>query len=156
MGQRFDRTGTKGTEMNQTKSGASSGRGGYRKGAGRKPGSANKKTRAIADKAAETGQTPLEVMIDAMRAFVSEAASATGEVRLKLLAAASSIAKDAAPYMHPRLQAIEHSAGTGSVEEGVAEALRAFFADLHGGAGRIKHVRLDAHGPATAKAAPQA
>ena len=41
--------------------------GGARKGAGRKAGSATKRTREIADKAAENGITPLEFMLDVMR-----------------------------------------------------------------------------------------
>jgi len=99
-------------EMNQT---ISNGRGGARKGAGRKPGSATKKTREIADKAAAEGTTPLEIMLRTMRAFADEADGAKDdrETQLKLLVAASGIAKDAAPYIHPRLQAIEHSSNDG-------------------------------------------
>lgn len=98
--------------MNQTKS---NGRGGQRKGAGRKPGSATKKTREIADKAAAEGTTPLEIMLRTMKAFADEAeANKTHrETHLKLMVAASGVAKDAAPYVHPRLQAIEHSGRNG-------------------------------------------
>jgi hypothetical protein len=73
--------------------------GGRRPGAGRKPGSATKKTREIAERAAADGITPLEVMIQAMRSHYEA----------NRLDEAASIAKDAAPYMHPRLQAIQHS-----------------------------------------------
>lgn len=52
-------------ENNQTKSK----RGGARKNAGRKAGAATKRTREIADKAAEEGLTPLEVMLQTMRAW---------------------------------------------------------------------------------------
>ncbi|MDS1142402.1 hypothetical protein RE432_18365 [Pusillimonas sp. SM2304] len=86
-------------EKNQT----NSRRGGARPGAGRKPGSATKKTREIADKAAKDGITPLEVMLEAMISFRD-----AGE-----LDRAASIAKDAAPYVHPRLAAIEHSGKDG-------------------------------------------
>jgi hypothetical protein len=41
--------------------------GGKRPGAGRKPGSANRKTREIADAAAEAGITPLEWMLSVIR-----------------------------------------------------------------------------------------
>ena len=41
--------------------------GGVRKGAGRKKGSANKRTKDIADKAIEEGVTPLEVLLQIMR-----------------------------------------------------------------------------------------
>lgn len=104
------------SENNQTNSKA---RGGARKGAGRKEGSATKKTREIADKAAEEGITPLQVMLKAMIALYDKAEALaddeTGKLdgkdvsRLGLLVAASNVAKDAAPYIHPRLAAIEHS-----------------------------------------------
>ena len=68
-------------------------RGGKRSGAGRKAGSANRKTREIADQAAAEGITPLEVMLTSMRKLYAA----------EELTAACSIAKDAAPYMHPRL-----------------------------------------------------
>lgn len=100
--------------------------GGARPGAGRKPGSVTQKTRDIAAAAAADGITPLEVMIRAMREHVeladmlrtqaveAEAAVLTGDadadlpmkLRRAALAAigdASTVAKDAAPYMHPRL-----------------------------------------------------
>jgi hypothetical protein len=78
-------------------------RGGARPGAGRKQGSATKKTREIADKAAASGITPLEVMLEAMNAF-----RVAGD-----LEKAASFAKDAAPYMHPRLAAVEHTGEDG-------------------------------------------
>jgi hypothetical protein len=102
-------------ENNQTKS---NGRGGARPGAGRKAGTANKKTREIANRAAAEGLTPLEVMLKAMRRLVEKAEQVEGVQQgegekivspLELLVEAASVAKDAAPYMHPRLAAIEHS-----------------------------------------------
>ena len=68
-------------------------RGGRREGAGRKPGSASVRTREIADKAAAEGVTPLEVMLKAM--WLHADAGRWDQ--------AAMIAKDAAPYMHPRL-----------------------------------------------------
>lgn len=107
-------------EKNQRDSKKSNGvRGGARKGAGRKPGSATKKTRQIADDLTENGITPLEVMIKAMTVFAdhAKAMQADTETSLKLLASAAGIAKDAAPYVHPRLAAIEHSgAGGGPIK----------------------------------------
>ena len=44
-------------------------RGGKRVGAGRKQGSLTTRTRKVAEKAAATGQTPLEVMLENMRHF---------------------------------------------------------------------------------------
>ncbi|MET3481558.1 hypothetical protein [Methylobacterium sp. 1973] len=72
--------------------------GGKRTGAGRKPGSTTQKTREIADKAINEGMSPLEVMLTAMRKHAE-----MGEWK-----DAASFAKDAAPYVHPRLAAIEH------------------------------------------------
>lgn len=81
--------------------------------AGRRPGSTNLKTREIADCAARAGRTPLEVMLENMRWFEQRAAAAseTGDVdgEARHRAAAVAVAKDAAPYIHPRLSAIEHS-----------------------------------------------
>ncbi len=71
-------------------------RGGKRENAGRKVGSATKRTRDIADKAAEAGKSPLEIMLKA--AETHYVAGRYDE--------AAAIAKDAAPYCHPRLAAI--------------------------------------------------
>lgn len=67
--------------------------GGYRKGAGRKPGSKTTKRAEEAIKAAEEGITPLAYMLSVLR---NEAE--TPERR-------SWAADKAAPYMHPRLNA---------------------------------------------------
>jgi hypothetical protein len=77
--------------------------GGHRKNAGRKEGSATKRTREIADRAISDGVTPLDVMLLVMREEW-----ARGETTNALDAA-----KAAAPYIHPRLQAIEHTAQNG-------------------------------------------
>lgn len=73
-------------------------RGGKRPGSGRKKGAATKKTRAIADRAAAEGVTPLEVMLAAMRAHY----------QAERLDEAAKIAREAAPYIHPRLSAVSH------------------------------------------------
>jgi hypothetical protein len=67
-------------------------RGGKREGAGRRKGSANKKTQDIANAAAQAGITPLEYMLDILRKEES-----TSEQK-------AWAAEKAAPYMHPRLQ----------------------------------------------------
>lgn len=130
------------SENNQTNSKNSNGRGGARKNAGRKAGAATKKTREIADKAAADGLTPLEVMLRTMRALVAQydAAAAKAEtpeeaaaVPLDLMIDAAAIAKDAAPYIHPRLQAIEHS---GKV---TMRTLAEELAELNGGDGAHGH-----------------
>jgi hypothetical protein len=70
-------------------------RGGKRAGAGRKPGSATKKTRAIADAVARSGLMPLDYMLEVMRDTSAD------EKRR------DDLAKAAAPYVHPRLSAVE-------------------------------------------------
>lgn len=77
-------------------------RGGYRPGAGRKRGSQSQKTKArlaVVERLSGDAPTPLEVMLAAM-----ENALDRGD-----MAAAAAFAKDAAPYMHPRLQAVMHA-----------------------------------------------
>lgn len=85
-------------------------KGGRRQGAGRPKGVANKTSREIARRAAEEGITPLEVMVRAMRARWASALAPDGSVvDAKAAAEAAALAKDAAPYMHPRLGSIEHT-----------------------------------------------
>jgi hypothetical protein len=71
--------------------------GGARPGGGRPRGSATKKSKEYREKAALTGVTPLEVMIEAMRFYQAQGNRDR----------ASAIAKDAAPYMHPRLNSTD-------------------------------------------------
>jgi len=86
------------------------GRGGSRQGAGRKKGSATKKTREIADRAAEEGITPLEVMLEIMRRSTDHE---DPKIQIAREAMVFEAAKAAAPYMHPRLAAVEHSGKDG-------------------------------------------
>jgi hypothetical protein len=71
--------------------------GGRRKGAGRKKGSLSTRTQAIAAAASAGGVTPLEYMLSILRDETAEKAE-----RFQA-------AKECAPYIHPRLAAIEHS-----------------------------------------------
>lgn len=71
--------------------------GGKRPGAGRKPGSLTKRTQEILAAAANDGVTPLEFMLQVLRD-----PGKTFEDRFKA-------AVNAAPYMHPKLQSVEHS-----------------------------------------------
>jgi hypothetical protein len=73
--------------------------GGKRAGSGRKRGSLAKKTTEVAQRAAEEGITPLEVMLKAM----------TAHYNARRYDEAAAVAKDAAPYMHPRLSAMQVS-----------------------------------------------
>lgn len=72
-------------------------KGGYRPGAGRKPGAAAVKVREAADRLAKDGLTPLDYLVGILRG--------THEFDPEKFEAA----KYAAPYIHPRLAAIEHS-----------------------------------------------
>ena len=120
-----------------------SGQGGKRAGAGRKPGTLNKRTREIAEKAAASGDTPADVMMSNMRYAMREANAAEIELQMELDSAdpspeiidlmrkriiglrsvAQEAAKDAAPYFHPRLAAIAYSGGTGMTLEQALEEL---------------------------------
>ena len=73
--------------------------GGKRPGAGRPKGAVTKKTQEIAERALAGGVSPLEVMLRAMRD-----AYAQGD-----LATSAGFAKLAAPYCHPRLNAVAHT-----------------------------------------------
>jgi hypothetical protein len=71
-------------------------KGGARAGAGRPKGATTKRSREIADRAALAGVMPLEIMLQGM-CFYWKAGN---------LDKAVAIAKDAAPYMHPRLTSV--------------------------------------------------
>ncbi|WP_188352074.1 hypothetical protein [Agrobacterium tumefaciens] len=63
------------------------------------------KLRTLLTRAASAeGVTPLEVMLKAMREHYGK----------REYDAAAAIAKDAAPYMHPKLASVEHSGPGGS------------------------------------------
>lgn len=85
--------------------------GGKRKGAGRRRGSANIRSREAVAKAEELGILPLDVMLEAMRT----AYEAGGAV------AAFTYAKDAAPYLHAKLSATELNAQVSTEPKTLAE-----------------------------------
>ena len=97
------------SENNQTKS--IGGRGGARPGAGRKPGSATKRTREIAERAADEGITPLEYMLAVMRS--DPPPDLAGPAFVAAMNLRFEAAKAAAPYMHPRLASVEHTGKEG-------------------------------------------
>jgi hypothetical protein len=80
--------------------------GGKRAGSGRKKGSPTRKTSkttALAEQAAGEGPLPLEVMLKVMRDhFVAQRFDA-----------AASVAKDCAPYLHPKLNSTTISSPDG-------------------------------------------
>ena len=71
-------------------------RGGARPGAGRKKGALTKRTQEIVASAAADGETPLEYMLRVMR-------TSEDPKRKDAMAVA------AAPFVHPKLAAVEHS-----------------------------------------------
>jgi hypothetical protein len=78
---------------------------------GRRKGSLNKTTaamREVASKALAAGITPMELMLDNMRYFYSQALVADTEVAIELRGRAQVCAKDVAPYVHPKLATIEY------------------------------------------------
>ena len=101
--------------MSLEKNQVESSHGGTRKGAGRKTGSATKRTREIADKAMDEGISPLEYMLQVMRAVPSEELPPREWLAATMMRFEA--AKSAAPYIHPRLQAIEHTGPDGGAME---------------------------------------
>lgn len=78
-------------------------RGGKRPGAGRPKGAKSRKRKRILEIVSASGKTPLDVMLDAMRRLYED----------RRFIDAADIARMAAPYVHPRLSAIEHSGTDG-------------------------------------------
>ena len=132
-------------ENNQKKS-----KGGKRPGAGRKTGSLTKRTRQIAEAVATQGITPLEVMMKVMHQLYEEAGNAqdeelgdkalANEARIKLLNMAATVGRHAAPYVHPRLSAIEHTGKDGApLQSGVLVVPSAMSIDEWEQAAQAKH-----------------
>lgn len=80
-------------------------RGGKRPGAGRKPSALTQRTRQIAEQAIEGGITPLDYLLSIVRDEGQEQAARVDA------------AKAAAPFVHPRLNAIDHTSTDGSMAE---------------------------------------
>ena len=132
-------------ENNQKKS-----KGGKRLGAGRKTGSLTKRTRQIAEAVATHGITPLEVMMKVMHQLYEEAGNVqeeelgdktlANEARIKLLNMAATVGRHAAPYVHPRLSAIEHTGKDGApLQSGVLVVPSAMSIDEWEQAAQAKH-----------------
>lgn len=140
-------------EFNQKKSKKSvfgKSKGGARPGAGRKTGSLTKRTRQIAEAVATQGITPLEVMMKVMHQLYEEASNVqeeelgsktlANEARIKLLNMAATVGRHAAPYVHPRLSAIEHTGKDGApLQSGVLVVPSAMSLDEWEQAAQAKH-----------------
>jgi len=92
-------------------------RGGKRSGAGRKAGTVSEATarrRAVAEKAAAEGITPLDLSLAVMRALWAQAVDETGKiVNMGKAMQAHMVGKDAAPFVHPKLSNIQASGPDG-------------------------------------------
>ena len=121
-----------------------------RPGAGRKTGSLTKRTRQIAEAVATQGITPLEVMMKVMHQLYEEASNVqeeelgdkalANEARIKLLNMAATVGRHAAPYVHPRLSAIEHTGKDGApLQSGVLVVPSAMSIDEWEQAAQAKH-----------------
>lgn len=75
------------------------------KGAGRPKGSKTKRVAERALRAAREGMTPVEYLLQVMNESIPS--NATPEVKAHMTANKLDAAKAAAPYVHPRLQAIQ-------------------------------------------------
>ena len=85
-------------------------KGGTRQNAGRKPGVPNKDRRKAIAKAERGGIMPLALMLETMRTAWAKGQALTAENKdleaNDYFKAAHERARDAAPYLHPRLQSI--------------------------------------------------
>lgn len=84
-------------------------KGGARPGAGRKAGVRNKRTEKTIREVEASGLTPLQFMLEVMRSDAPDTEDAM--LILQHRALRMDAAKAAAPYVHPKLTAIEHSGG---------------------------------------------
>jgi hypothetical protein len=91
-------------------------RGGRRAGAGRKPNVPNRASADRERKVAASGATPLDVMLKAMRVLLALADESANDKKQyeHFIRAAAAIAKDAAPFVHPRLSTVEQPQGAGT------------------------------------------
>jgi len=93
---------------------AKSSRGGAKPGerrGGRQKGTPNKKNAEVIKAVKASGLTPLEFMLDLMRGSPPEGATAVEAIAFASMRFEA--AKAAAPYVHPKLTAIEHKGPDG-------------------------------------------
>lgn len=110
---------------------------------GRKKGTPNKRTTERYKALEAGGAMPLDIMLGAARHLWTKAHEG-GDVDLSMVERASSLAKDAAPYVHARLASVQHAGPGGgpiqladltkATDEQLA-ALEAFIGPLAGAPG---------------------
>jgi hypothetical protein len=81
---------------------------------GRPKGAVNRRSREILAEAQERGVDPIQVMFEAIEHFMERAKETTGEEQDGHMLSAVSVAKEAAPFCHPKLRAIELTGRDGS------------------------------------------
>ncbi len=97
------------------------GHGGARPGAGRPPGALTQKTREILTAARESGRLPLDIMLTLMNEsydyyqLLKEAEAPSIQAIIAAQDRCFAYAKDAAPFCHPRLNAIKSEASNGDM-----------------------------------------
>lgn len=104
-------------------------KGGARKGAGRPTGIPNKLTQQSIDKAVALGVTPLDVLLEGMHYYYNLSKSdphgyafdQEGKIILSYRGAAKDYAIAAAPYVHPKLSAIQANIVVNDHEKALAE-----------------------------------
>src|ERR1700682_291077 len=86
-------------------------RGGKRPGAGRKKNVPKRASANRERKVAASGATPLDVMLKSMRLLLALADESANDKKQfeHYIRAAAAVAKDVAPYVHPRLSTVEQS-----------------------------------------------
>jgi hypothetical protein len=99
-------------------------RGGKRPGSGRKKNSPNKASAKREREVAASGATPLDVMLKSMRLLLALADESANDRKQfeHFIRAAAAVAKDAAPYIHPRLSTVEQNT-TGKPEKVIVEVI---------------------------------
>lgn len=117
----------KATDDPTRKPDGSRGRGGARRGAGRPKGSLNKvskKRKEVAEQELAKGATALEIMAATMRHLWEQATDESGKIIDEEKAKeACQLADRCAPYMHPRLAAIDGTADIWKSHEAALEEL---------------------------------
>ena len=112
-------------------------RGGYMPGGGRPKGALNKKTQELIIRATEEGISPLDVLLNGMREFYSLAEREYAKIKghefdsedniekfksvVGFKNLARDYARDAAPYVHPKLASLQANVNVNNVEAELAE-----------------------------------
>jgi hypothetical protein len=93
-------------------------RGGKRPGSGRKKNVPNRASANREREAAASGVTPLDAMLKAMRLLLALADESANDKKQfeHYIRAAAAVAKDVAPYIHPRLSTVEQAASISPVK----------------------------------------